>query len=375
MCGIVYFNNTNGKSANKLVKGAYKAQRSSGHEGFGFFTPNNNKLTHNTNERNIMRLLKRTKQSEILFHHRFPTSTANVRNACHPFSTKTRYKHNYVMVHNGVIWNDNEIAKEQQINGVSYVSRQKDGRINDSEVLLYDLADFIEGETDKLSVYGSIAFVMVQLDKKGNRKALYFGRNEGSPLKIKNYNNGFSLTSEGDGTMVLCDKLFKYDYKTKVFSSTEMKIPNWNSNKYDYYDKYGNDLLTGYRSNAGTTFNDDASELYESYTNPESSVFTENVLDRYKAGDPTSLKFSVDEVKNALLYDMNESLAGAIELGEYLLEGYSDDMAEAEDILRNGESLTGLELDEYIELDYKVKLLNTAIKELSSRQLNLQLRS
>lgn len=377
---------------------SYKAQRSRGHEGFGFFTPNNNRLTHNVDERGILRLLNRTKQSEILFHHRFPTSTANVRNACHPFSTKDRYKHNYVGVHNGVLWNDDIVAKQQMAEGVSYVSKQSTGSFNDSEVLIYDLADVIEGRKDKLSVEGSIAFIVVQLDKKGNRKALYFGRNTGNPLKIKKYKHGFSLTSEGDGEMIDPNKLFRYDYKTGKFSATDFTIPyrSYTSN-YGYsggrdYEDYDYGDYRGYNSGYDWKGNKETGVGYDAHGNKidqngylvptagTSGVFTEQVLDRYKStgrygagGFEETEKQAVKEIVGALLYDMNYANEVALEFGTYLLDELQGQYLLLEDMFRQDLDLTGQELDEYLELDEKIRLLTLAIDQLADKQMKLAL--
>ena len=100
--------------------------------------------------------MKRSKGSnhEVLFHHRFSTSTADVPNACHPFSTKDFFKNNYVGVHNGVIGNDDELEKQHLELGINYISRQTNGQFNDSEALIYDIARYLEGEVDELHPLG-----------------------------------------------------------------------------------------------------------------------------------------------------------------------------------------------------------------------------
>ncbi len=395
MCGIVYYFNKNGQSVNQLVKCAYKAQRSRGSDGFGFFTPNNNRLTHNVDERGILRLLKRTRQSEILFHHRFPTSTSNVRNACHPFSTKNFYKHNYVMVHNGVIYNDDDVAKTQFNEGVHYVSKQPDGRFNDSEVLMYDLADYIEGKTEILTVEGSIAFVMVQLDKKGNRKALYFGRNSGNPLKLRKYAHGFSLTSEGEGEMVEENQLHKYNYKTGKFSSTPLRIPyyTYSLKKYSDYDdryEYGEYMGydKGYNWESGRYINHVGYDKYNNkidqngYLVPDEKqfgVFTEQVLNRYKdintgcGSNETEYNQAVKEVKNALMYDMNYATDVAIDFAILMLDQIQPRYDELENMITT-ENTTRFDLDEYLELSVQMELLGKAIDILADEQLRLSIK-
>src|SRR4051812_8277768 len=137
MCGIVYYNDLRGNAVNNAVIERYRLQSGRGKSGFGFYIPQLDRMVHNPRENRIVRLLQREdKASEVLFHHRFPTSTMNVRSSCHPFSTKAnsdKFKHQYVLVHNGVLQNDDELKKAHEKLGIKYVSEQPDGRFNDSE--------------------------------------------------------------------------------------------------------------------------------------------------------------------------------------------------------------------------------------------------
>lgn len=211
----------------KLIEKRYLAQRHRGTDGFGFYLPEENRLTHNVREGRILSLLRRSNASEVLFHHRYPSSTKNVRNSCHPFSTRDWFKHNYVGVHNGVIWNDEELKKEQEQLGIQYVSEGADGSFNDSEALIYDIARYIEGQVDYLTAEGTIAFIMVQRDTKGNPRNLYFGRNAGNPLMMLKRKNSLTLSSEGKGTPIEVNRLYKYNYKSGEISSEYMFIPSY----------------------------------------------------------------------------------------------------------------------------------------------------
>lgn len=232
----------------------FEAQRSRGTTSFGFYLPETNRLTHNVKENRIKTLLKRSKGSnhEVLFHHRFSTSTADVPNACHPFSTKDFFKNNYVGVHNGVISNDNELEKQHLELGIEYVSRQKNGQFNDSEALIYDIARYLEGEVDELTAQGSIAFIVIKRNKDGKPTTLFFGRNSGNPLKIKKTKHSLTLSSQGEGKDVDPNKLYSYDYETGEIKSRYLYIPyyksSWNNSNYSpnygysnsYYDsRYG----------------------------------------------------------------------------------------------------------------------------------------
>lgn len=152
------------------------------------------------------------KDPEILFHHRFPTSTENVQNACHPFSTKSYFGDTqFVMIHNGWLENGYELATEHEALGITYVSRQKDERFNDSEALMYDLALVLTGQKDEVDAEGPVAFVMVER-YKGEPIKLHFARNAGKPLNMQLTEAGLSLSSEGPGTPIKPDTLHSFDY-------------------------------------------------------------------------------------------------------------------------------------------------------------------
>lgn len=180
-----------------------------------------------------MTLLKRENAQEVLFHHRFPTSTENVRNACHPFSTKEVFKHNYVMIHNGVINNPREVKIEHDKLGIKYVSEQEDGKFNDSEALVYDLARYFEGEVKDLTARGTIAFIAIKRDiKTGKSLELLFGRNGGNPLWLRKNKKMLTLSSEStDGEMIPINQLHTYNYETKKITKEYLFIPrNYQSN-------------------------------------------------------------------------------------------------------------------------------------------------
>lgn len=182
-------------------------------------------------ETRIKNLLKRSKGSnhEVLFHHRFSTSTADVPNACHPFSTKDFFKNNYVGVHNGVISNDNALEKQQQELGIEYISRQKNGQFNDSEALIYDIAQVLEGQKEELTARGSIAFIMIKRNKDGKAKTLFFGRNTGNPLMMKRTKHSLTLSSQGEGTAIEPNQLYSFDYETQEITKRYLFIPYYSS--------------------------------------------------------------------------------------------------------------------------------------------------
>lgn len=350
-----------------------------------------------------MRLLKRERQSEILFHHRFPTSTENVRNACHPFSTKNRWDNNYVMVHNGVVWNDFEVAKKQVEDGIRYISYQPNGSYNDSEVLMYDIARYLEGEVDQLSVEGSIAFIMVQRNKKGEKVALYFGRNSGSPLKLERSPDGFALTSEGASPDIKVNTLYKFDYKSQEFSESPLEIPyytysqnssgtagNYSAGNYNYgdYCGYGN----GYKW-SGNNYEDaeltqearDIADYNAGYSPNYTTPMVEETLDRYgnygRYGltDETQEQAEsiiIDEIIEGLKYDTYQgSIRDILEFGEILLDELQTKYMLLENKIREDGDLSGEDIDDYEKLDNKILLLTKALNQVAEKQLRLALQA
>lgn len=241
MCGIVYSASFTGLPVNQKIIDRYEKQKDRGMNGFGFYIPPTNQLTHNTRESRIKNLLKRTDATEVLFHHRFPTSTLNVRNGCHPFSTKDTFKNQYIMVHNGVLWNEDELQEEHEKLGIKYVSEMKDGSFNDSEALLYDIALTLEGKQEALQAYGSIAFVVIERNKKGKPVNVHFGRNLGNPLKMTFNKKELTLASEGAGDDIKPHFLYTFNYKSKKITQKPLSIPTasmvqYTSNQYEDYD-------------------------------------------------------------------------------------------------------------------------------------------
>lgn len=234
MCGILYSKSFNGQYVNKRIARRYRKQKHRGVEGFGFLGVRRSRLDLNISvyEHDILKRLADTRYKEIMFHHRRPTSTQNNVQTNHPIlSTLKDYKHNYVLIHNGSISNHLTMFNKHKDIGIKYTTRQgtKNNipRYNDSETLLHELALSIEGVQglDEMSACGNIAFVLLQTDKENRAKALYFGRNYGSPLKIE-YEPGYALTiaSEGKGEDIEVDKLHRYDYKTGELRVVDMRM-------------------------------------------------------------------------------------------------------------------------------------------------------
>lgn len=242
MCGIAYVRRLDGRSPERQIIKRYNKQKSRGSEGFGFITLKEGRITkyaRAATEAKILEDLKDQPADEIIFHHRFPTSTPNFAEAAHPiFVSHPTLKYDYYLIHNGIITNDAELKRDHEERGFRYNTEltcqwKNTGKTinsyrqwNDSEALAIELALTLEsGKTSLEQVKGTVAFICLQTKKNSARATkLFYGRNYGSPLKIKTDDTHISITSEGNGDIVEAHKLNTIDYLTNTIESTDFKI-------------------------------------------------------------------------------------------------------------------------------------------------------
>ena len=257
MCGIIYKKSFDPKNkVGKAIRKAYFRQKSRGSDGFGILTIRNDRVnfTRTIWEHQILKALKDHNATEVIFHHRIPTSTENSTKYNHPImALNNNYKHNYYLVHNGIIYNRDTIKKEHNDLNIKYFT-DIDNKYNDSECLLHELALVIEGvkEKEDFEARGSMAFIMLQTDKQNKPLNLYFGRNYQNPLKIVfDPNDSLSLSSEGLGEDVEVNTLHRFNYKTREIFTERFRFPDY----YDYTTTGYNGKYTG-NGCGGYTAND-----------------------------------------------------------------------------------------------------------------------
>jgi hypothetical protein len=347
----------------------FEAQRHRGTTSFGFYLPQKDKLTHNVKESRIKSLLKRTKgeNDEVLFHHRLSTSTVDVRNACHPFSTKDFFEYQYVGVHNGMISNDDVLKAQHDKLGIQYVSMQPNGTFNDSEALIYDLARYFEGEKDTVTAAGSIAFIVVKKDMAGKPLTLFFGTNRGD-LKMKKTAHSMTISSEGEGESVRENYLHIFDYETETLRSVYMNIPRskWYTTGYvapKSTTTYGT-VEGGIRSMIDSQYpyrsNDDGQSYLNEYL--ESKDDTKEELEEYRElygnedfeirlGDRLALKKEFlsenqDKPHAAALQAEVESMQAEVEMKTWEKRIVNEDDEETQEAIIN----YWTELEEYVQM-------------------------
>lgn len=355
------------KPVNQTIIKRYKAQRNRGISGFGFYLPEVNRLTHNTKEGRILSLLRRSEAREILFHHRFPTSTANVRNACHPFSTKEYFESNYIVVHNGVLHNEHELKREHEKLGIKYVSEQENGRFNDSEALAFDLARYFEGQVDTLTARGSIAFIAIKRDLAGKPMGVFFGRNYGNPLKMKKTQFSLTLSSEGEGREVEANTLYYFNYDTEELTTRPLTIPS----AY-YYQAPRSPWAGAGRSDYSTapkTVEDQ--EVGEVIRRGAANGWADD-KDISSLEDYWAEKGEIRDAKESILNDTNYEYLSAITIVNGQIRKLQeratklDALSEMtdEELEANELDITPADVNEYCELSDQIRILELVVKEL-----------
>lgn len=239
MCGIILGRDLTGHAVNHLVWGQFEKQISRGTEGFGAFNGEHIFKTPKLKKMRGWIRNSKNKSDFLMFHHRWPTSTINVRRAAHPFSTRDYFGDTrYVLVHNGHISNSRAMKLEHEKLGIEYTSVLDDGTFNDSEALLWDFALMMEGKKDSLETYGGIAFVAAKL-VNNEITHLYFGRNS-NPLHLYREKQGFMVSSEGPGENIDPHTLYTYNYKLNRLTTKHLIVPSYSAS----YGAHGTPAVT-----------------------------------------------------------------------------------------------------------------------------------
>lgn len=265
MCGIIWAKSKDG-NVNKTILKRYEAQKHRGSKGFGYVSiDKKGKVQQHVlteEEHQIKSAIKDGQTSEMLFHHRFPTSTANLYEAAHPIEVDNdSLRYRYYVAHNGVISNSKELHEKHVKLGFSYSTElRKETRIitrdrkieetveikfNDSESLAIELARYVEGQSKDIETRGTAAFIMQQIDRDtAEIVATFYGRNEGNPLYIERNKHMFVIKSDSkEGDEVEAGKIYRIDAKTSnvsLFSSVSIGY-HYTYKKPDYqrdYDDY-----------------------------------------------------------------------------------------------------------------------------------------
>lgn len=239
MCGIIYAKNLVGKEpVNNLVKILYHNQKERGQQGFGFVGMNSKSIDtyRATGEKGILNYLNEHQYDEVIFHHRYLTSTQNTLKSTHPFVIEIGEKRYYFM-HNGIIQNADELKEKHARRGIAY-SSQEGADFNDSEALAWDFCLWLT-EQESMEAVGSVALVCLEVSRKSNQaEKLYFYRNASAPLKIYKDETLLLLVSEGNYALIKENWLYFWDYQGRQIRKhkfLDIQQPDFRgSNEYDY---------------------------------------------------------------------------------------------------------------------------------------------
>lgn len=247
MCGIIAAFNTENKvntgedkkkkkkepiaSVNEFIVNQYENQATRGKEGYGIIMIGQDKkieLKRATTEPKFLLDLYMKEASMIVAHHRMPTSSDNKLDQTHPiYVSNTILGYRYLVVHNGVVSNDNDLKDKHEKLGFKYVTEYtkyfyqntKTTKFNDTEALAIEIALFIEGKTKAIGTLCRSAFVVVQLEKETDKATkVFFGR-KGGDLNMSKTRGKMRLSSEGEGSEVKDLKLYSFE-----IGDTEMDL-------------------------------------------------------------------------------------------------------------------------------------------------------
>lgn len=246
MCGLVLLKRNDNHSPVKPLLARYNEQKHRGQQGFGFVAVRKGRVIGYERDTTFDGIEKKLQAfnsaDEILFHHRMPTSTKNLEETAHPIFVSNRIlKHDYYLIHNGVITNPEKLKVEHEKLGFEYNTevelfagyKQKHSKknkkkqryevtkteFNDSEALAVEFALFNEGIKPEIETVGSAAFIAYEVTKDTKQVvAMHYGRNN-NPIKAFRAHGMFTLTSESkdQGHVEVDDyKLVTIPYKDGV---------------------------------------------------------------------------------------------------------------------------------------------------------------
>lgn len=221
MCGIIAAVNygQNQVNANEAIVNQFEDQCERGEKGFGIICLDAKRVptVYRATEKVKFLLDLYLRPSQIIIaHHRMPTSSENKLSQTHPIvTTRPNWQHLYYTIHNGVISNDDELKKAHEQAGFKYTTeyvKWKDTvAFNDTEAVAIEFARYLEGETKAITLGGSAALVILQVDKKTNTATKLFAWRNSNPLHLAATRGKIFLSSTGPGDNIAEDVLFTLD--------------------------------------------------------------------------------------------------------------------------------------------------------------------
>ncbi len=208
MCGIIGFIPKNNKytDGGKHIIEQYQRQLHRGQKGFGHIAVHSNKVIVSRATEPVKAILD-TYMSHApihFFHHRQPTSTENELEQTHPIHVShDELVYDYLVIHNGVIRNSESLMKvHTEELGYVYTTLTKSkysglDKFNDSEALAIEAARYFDGKDTEIKTVGSVAIIVIALDKKTHAPIkVIWSNNGGNPIEMVQTKEGLLIASE-----------------------------------------------------------------------------------------------------------------------------------------------------------------------------------
>lgn len=258
MCGLILVTRLDEQSAVPALIKRYNQQKARGTSGFGYIPIEDGyikRVERFTEEADFLEAISKETASEILLHHRAPTSTENLIGTTHPVVVDDAiFKYKYYLIHNGTLRNEVYLKSQHEKLGLRYNTSftvsslykfdntkyeeevyTKETGFLDSEALAKEVALYIEGHKDKIEIRGGVAFMCYQTEQDGKVVALHYAKNDDRPLieetviskkkkKKKQIGNYMCLKSEGNGVHLPSDVLYSYYYGSDRLTEVEVPI-------------------------------------------------------------------------------------------------------------------------------------------------------
>lgn len=221
MCGIIAVIAKAGdmEKAREALLNQWQNQHGRGNRGFGLIevTKGGVRVRRAVEPIKANLDVMRSEAGILLFHHRNPTSTENNMQQTHPiFVSHPELKFDYLISHNGVIRNSDELKRAHEALGYKYTTEEEHtystsnhtwSKHNDSEAFAIELCRFHEEKQEEMKTLGPAAFHGVKMDKKTGRPLLLmFGRADTNPLDVFEDNDNLIIASDIPGRDVIIHK-------------------------------------------------------------------------------------------------------------------------------------------------------------------------
>lgn len=234
MCGIYGYLGKNREILSLVLK-SLKILRSRGYDSYGYsyFTENSLEL-EKTTDKNLDNKFTpeklKTTGNTVITHTRWATNGGVLEENTHPFMSDNG---NFVLVHNGIIENANELKKE-----LTHKNFKSD---TDSEVIVNLLEDIYEKnkKMDMLQILsktftklkGYWSLLIYKVDEPNN---MYVSRNQ-TPLVIGFNHNEIHLSSDSDTFAEYVEKYFEMDNLDILRLSYNPKKNTVNTSDFNKY--------------------------------------------------------------------------------------------------------------------------------------------